>query len=323
MSTPSNGEASCANDDTLVRHGARGGGGLGLARRWWSGVRPNTVIIMLIAGVAVFGTVVAALQIDANTRAARASRAAQAEVPVGVADRCERSVRAVARPGHRARAGWKLGRLDMLALRRANTVAEGTQPDTYRAEAQRLAAAVEVLTGQSDVFEAPYYNAGSRLWPDLNRYWFEQVAAPRLLAGEQQAVQTEIGQAWGSKSNAYQTVITLVAVTLFLYGLALTVEGGLKWGFAVLGTANLSFIVLWTLLTMLRPVPQVAGDALQAYVDGYIDAANALQTGIPVTARSGTRACRQCHSQLELRRPTAPGLCGSAHRTRRCIHGQR
>jgi len=114
-------------------------------------------------------------------------------------------------------------------------------------------------------------------WPDLNRFWYDRLVAPRVLATEKQAAESEIGQAWNSKSNAYQTVITLVAVTLFLYGLALTVESHLKWGFFALGSANLAFITAWTALTVVRPVPHIPEAALQAYVDGYIEASSALQ----------------------------------------------
>jgi tetratricopeptide (TPR) repeat protein len=239
-------------------------------------IEANHIIVMLIAGVAVFGTVVAALQTHANARAARAVRTAQSQ-----------SILLLKADTHGlfdltytldvVRTWWELQRLTMLAGRRASESVEAAEAQAFEMEAQRLAAAVEGLLGQSDVFAEPYYDAVVRPWPDLNRFWYERLLAPRVLAAEQQAAESAIGQAWNSKSNAYQTVITLVAVTLFLYGLALTVESHLKWGFFALGSANMAFITAWTVLTVVRPVPQIPEAALRAYVDGYIEASNALQ----------------------------------------------
>lgn len=274
MHEPSPGVPPDAADDTRVRPGVRRPLDRTSRRRW--PIESNHIIVMLIAAVAVFGTVVAALQTHASANSARAVRTAQSQsllllkTDVGGLFELTYTLGVV-------RTWWELGRLDMLAMRRADESVEDAEMGAYELEAQRLAAASERLISQSDVFDAPYFDPRTGYWPDLNRYWYDRLVAPRLLATEQQAAQSEIGRAWGSKSNAYQTVITLIAVTLFLYGLALTLESHLKWGFVALGSGNLAFITAWTVLTVLRPVPQIPDAALQAYVDGYIEAANALQ----------------------------------------------
>lgn len=236
----------------------------------------NHLIIMLTAGVAVFATVVAALQTDANIRANQANRESQAQALRALQD----NVSDLFEMGYDlqvARLWWSQQRMLLSANLLANTELEPDQTAWYLEEAQRLESASQLLTDQSDLFTPPYFDAVTGLWPDLNRYWYEQVVAPQMLASEHQSVQMELGRAWGQKSNAYQTIITLVAVTLFLYGLALTVERYLKWGFLALGSANLSFIFVWTVLTAVQPIPLVNPQALQAYVAGRIKAIYALQ----------------------------------------------
>jgi tetratricopeptide (TPR) repeat protein len=226
--------------------------------------------------VAVFGTIVAALQTHANANAVRAVRSAQAHSLLLLKTDVNGLFELTYHLGV-VRTWWELGRLDMLAMRRAEESVDDTEVSRLELESERLASASETLIGQSEVFSPPYFDPGSGYWPDLNRYWYDHLVAPRLLAAEQQSVQSEIAQAWSSKGNAYQTVITLIAVTLFLYGLALTLERYLKWGFVALGSGNMGFIAIWTMLTVLLPVPQISADVLQAYVDGYIEAATALQ----------------------------------------------
>jgi len=231
---------------------------------------------MLIAGAAVFGTIVAALQTDANMRASQANREAQAQALQAL----QLDVSNLFEVGYDlqiARTWWEQQHLALTARMMANMELDPTQAARYSQEAKRLIEASKMLADQSDLFVSPYFDTVTGLWPDVNRYWFEQVVAPRLLLGEQQAVQMGLARAWGQKSNAYQTIITLVAVTLFLYGLALTVERYLKWGFMALGSTNLSFIIVWTGLTFVQPLPHVVPEALEAYVAGHVKAIYALQ----------------------------------------------
>ncbi|PWH13706.1 MAG: hypothetical protein DDG58_13600 [Ardenticatenia bacterium] len=239
----------------------------------------NHLIIMLTAGVAVFATIVAALQTDANIRASQANREAQAQalrtLQSNVSDLFE-----VGYDLQVVRLWWSQQRLALSAKLLASTEEDPDRSAWYLQELQRLASTSKLLTDQSNLFTSPYFDVVTGLWPDLNRYWYEQVVAPQMLASEHQSVQMELGRAWGQKGNAYQTIITLVAVTLFLYGLALTVERYLKWGFLALGSANLSFILVWTVLTAIQPIPHVAPQALEAYVAGHIKAIYALQEEI-------------------------------------------
>ena len=264
------------------------------ARAAWN---PNHLIIMLIAGVAVFGAMVAALQTNAYMHASQANREAQAQALRAL----QSDVSNLFEVGYDlqvARIWWQQQRLALTARLLANVETDPAQAAWYSQEARRLVDASKLLTDQSDLFTPPYFNAATGLWPDLNRYWYEQVVAPQLLAGEEQSVQMELGRAWGQKSNAYQTIITLVAVTLFLYGLALTVERYLKWGFVALGSANLSFIVVWTVLTAIQPIPQIAPQALQAYVVGHIKAIYALQEELQSRHRSAPDKADQAIADL-------------------------
>ncbi len=123
------------------------------------------------------------------------------------------------------------------------------------------------------MFRAPYLlgNSGE---PDLNAYWIDAVVIPQEKVAEERAAYSEISRAWSNKTNAYQMMITLISVTLFLFGLGLTLERWLKGLFTLMGTLSLSGIVIWAFLTVIRPVPVYSQESIDAYVEGYRELIN-------------------------------------------------
>jgi tetratricopeptide (TPR) repeat protein len=271
MAGQPDGPSICADDSTLVRAPGRPLSGGCLSRHTLPLAlrieHPNHLIVMLIAGVAVFGAIVAALQMDANARAAEAGRRAQEQALLAVQD----DVVHWFDFGHDevvVRSWRDMLALGFLARLRELDLSDDVLVRAQRREAQRSSVVSESLTEHSALLKPPYFDASSAVSPDQMRYLYDTVMAPRVTAGEEQAAQARVGQAWGSKSNAHQTIMTLVSVTLFLYGLALTLKGRLKLGFVGLGSLNCAGIMLWAALTGFQPVPQVNHEAIRAYVTG-------------------------------------------------------
>jgi tetratricopeptide (TPR) repeat protein len=264
--------AAAENEDTITAPAARP------APRWLSKLprpeNPNHVIIMLTAVVAVFGTVIAFLQVDANARSAETGRDGQKQAILAL----QSQVNGTLGYGYEARTyrAWlELTNLAGLDSRLEQKAPDPAQVNALHQEAQRMLTAAQSLADHSQLLpDDP--NARQRGQIDPYQYQLDTVIAPNLLASEEREAYGEVSGAWGAKGNAYRAIITLTAATLFLYGLALVVEGWLKWGFVGLGTLNVGAISLWALITLLQPVPRVSHDAIRAYVTGFTNTAYAL-----------------------------------------------
>jgi tetratricopeptide (TPR) repeat protein len=216
----------------------------------------NKVIVMLIAAVTVFAACVTFLQINASAQSDRYNR----EIQVGSVLALQSGIQGQLDYAHELdlfRTYRELSALSDLALLQSEAAASG-----------RFLAAADALKLQSQMLPSPdYFDESTGSAYTLN-YYVDKVYIPTLRAVETQTASQLTGQAWSQKGNAYQVVITLTAVTLFLYGLALTLEGCLKWGFVGLGTANTLIVLLWVIVTMLRPIPRIDPATIEAYVTG-------------------------------------------------------
>ena len=129
--------SSCGTQSACSR---KGGGRLGIRLPGFLRVeKPNNWIVMLIAGVTVFGAVVVALQTDANARAIQSVRQAQVQSLVGL----QNDVSSQFELGYDLgvyRTWLELFRLSSLAQLRAVGVSEPTELALLRQEAQRMVA---------------------------------------------------------------------------------------------------------------------------------------------------------------------------------------
>ncbi len=90
--------------------------------------------------------------------------------------------------------------------------------------AEELQAEAETIKQQSLLLTDPRYApADEQSFPDLERFAADsQKTSLELLKKQNEAA--DAAQFWGNKGDAYVTILTLLAITLFLYGLALIME---------------------------------------------------------------------------------------------------
>jgi tetratricopeptide (TPR) repeat protein len=105
-------------------------------------------------------------------------------------------------------------------------------------------------------------------WANVDAYHVDTnlVETTRLL--EKRAFAIERASVWNGKSDGYVTVLTVLAVALFLYGLSTTMKGGLRYVFGVAGTILISLAVAGTVNLTLRPIVTVPDEAIAAYAEG-------------------------------------------------------
>jgi len=121
----------------------------------------------------------------------------------------------------------------------------------YQHEAGRLEAMREALRPHSILLSDPRYapedDSGI---PDLQR-WADDGMAPILELLAQQNASVDVRDAWGAKADNYVSVITILAVALFLYGLSLVTQRRVRLLFAVVGVVLAVVCTGWTVATLL------------------------------------------------------------------------
>ena len=85
---------------------------------------------------------------------------------------------------------------------------------------------------------------------------------------ERSAAWFAVKQAWDEKANTYVVHLTILAVALFLLGLATTISGRARWVFVVAGLLITLIALVWVVVVFITPVPQLPDSAIDAYARG-------------------------------------------------------
>lgn len=136
--------------------------------------------------------------------------------------------------------------------------------------AERAQQVVDIIAPLSPLMdeEGPYYDPETRE-ADIYLYHADINVFTTTLLAEQRAFVAANADAWNGKADGYITVLTLLAVTIFLYSLSTTIKGNLRFLLAIVGTLLLVVALAQILWFTLSPVPEVPYEAIEAYARGY------------------------------------------------------
>lgn len=113
----------------------------------------------------------------------------------------------------------------------------------------------------------------SALADDQSALFEVQVEARRLTL--ENATVVEQRTTWNARASQYETVLTVLAVALFLVGFTLVVSRKLRPPFALPGLLLALFCLGWALHIYNKPIPDVPGGAIDATAEGEADFDNA------------------------------------------------
>src|SRR5207249_12158298 len=111
----------------------------------------------------------------------------------------------------------------------------------YAAEAERWATVKSKLTPISPLLYDPRYDKDAD--PNFPNRFDSERAVSNDVASLRQAAASESAEKWGSKADRYVAIITLLAVSLFLLGMSLTIGGRVR----LLFVAPAAFVAVWCL----------------------------------------------------------------------------
>lgn len=215
--------------------------------------RGKNLVVILTVATTVLVAVTAGLQAEANLRANGANRTSQFYA-IKIAGELQR----VGLQGN-----YDMGiftstfqdRMESSVLELAALKME-SQGNADAAKSARQQAAV--AKARADSYEAAsilytdsrYKPATPDEVPDVSRYLTDLNASAQDLLAKQNAASDEYNK-YSVKSDAYTGVLTVLAITLFLFGLAQAVTSGLRRLFTLFGVLGVVSALLWGLMLQL------------------------------------------------------------------------
>ena len=219
--------------------------------------RSENLVAFLIATVAVLAAVITFLQTYSSGKGDEADRASTQFALQAMQVRTGGETR-VSHEWQGAYQTWY--ELDLQALA-ADLAGDKAAADRFRLVRDRIA-------GLSPILSSKYFDPASGETPDYYGYQADTYIVDSTRLSEKFAAYNEIGDAWDDRSKAFIVNLTLLAVSLALFGLSTTISGFMRTAFIVLGSVISLVVLAWAFVVMLRPLPALPDTAIEAYSQG-------------------------------------------------------
>lgn len=212
---------------------------------------------ILIALVTILTAIVGYLQNDAGSLDDRANRQAQEYAFQAMGQRISGAAQAGYARGDAYRTWSELNTLALAAENGGDPMAA----ERYRAVAERMTQLSPLLSDKA------YFDPASGE-PNVAKYEADTYLIEVTALAERSAAWFAVKQAWDEKANTYVVHLTILAVALFLLGLATTISGRARWIFMVAGVVIALIAMVWTVNVYLTPVERISDPAIDAYAQG-------------------------------------------------------
>ncbi|HZQ09095.1 MAG TPA: tetratricopeptide repeat protein, partial [Anaerolineae bacterium] len=118
---------------------------------------------------------------------------------------------------------------------------------------------------------------GFRTETDFGKYEADTYIVSARLADEHRSNFAQISSGWNAKSDSYVAILAILAISLFLFALAGTLGGIVRWLFIVVGLGIGTVALIWMGLTIIIPIHGIPEEALQKVAEGTGYAAQATE----------------------------------------------
>ena len=223
--------------------------------------RFNTIAVILISIVTVISAITAFLQNDAANRQSVAVRDMQRYA----ATQLSAALQSQQQENYDL---FVYQTWSGLARERALLLRSDVITDTTRSA--QLAELLKLTAGFSPLLQTPYLSDPIEGSLDLAQYYAEKEYDPTYWR-QQRTAATLLNDVWNTKSATYVSVLTLLAVALFLFGIAATIGGRLRGSFVALGILIALAATGWLVVTFISPAALRSDAAMQAMARGHVD----------------------------------------------------
>jgi len=116
----------------------------------------------------------------------------------------------------------------------------------------------------------PEYFSKSNGFPDTYKFESDTYLVESTRLSETYLAEADLGNVTDNTADALTVQITLLTVTLSLYGLSMALSGRVRWLFVTVGSSIVVFCMLWLGWSMLELWirPEVNSQAINAYAEG-------------------------------------------------------
>ena len=107
-------------------------------------------------------------------------------------------------------------------------------------------------------------------WPESSKYESDSYLVESTRLSETYLAESDLGNFTDNTADALIVQITLLTVSLSLYGLSMALKGRTRWLFIIVGSGIVMICVLWLGWSMLELLvrPEVNHQAIQSYAEG-------------------------------------------------------
>jgi tetratricopeptide (TPR) repeat protein len=219
--------------------------------------RFKRLVAILIASVTVLAAIVTFLQSNAGAQAAQAGRDAQRFAIQAMGRKTGGQAR-VSYDWQGAFQAW--AELNDLALL-ADTTRDDPAAVRYRAVRDRM-------IDLSPLLGERYFDAGSGNWPDVPAYEADTYLVETTELSERYAASAARQNAWSDRAGVHIVQLTLLAVSLALFGLSTTLSAASRRLFIAAGAGVVVVTLVWLIAVAAQPIPALADHAIEAYARG-------------------------------------------------------
>ncbi|GAB4499043.1 MAG: hypothetical protein OHK003_13460 [Anaerolineales bacterium] len=142
------------------------------------------------------------------------------------------------------------------------------QSGDKKAEERYLALQKSIIP-LSKLLGPDYFNPSDG-WPDSYRYEADEYLVESTRLSETYLAESALGNFTDNTADALIVQITLLTVSLSLYGLSMALKGRIRWLFIIVGSGIVALCMLWLSWSLLELFirPEVDAEAIQAYSEG-------------------------------------------------------
>jgi tetratricopeptide (TPR) repeat protein len=134
----------------------------------------------------------------------------------------------------------------------------------------RYEALQEQILPLSKLLGPQYFDASSFDFPNLSKFEADSYLVESTRLSETYLAESELGNDMDETSESLIVQLTLLTVSLSLYGLSLALKGRVRWLFVAVGSGIVGFCVIWMSWSLVELVgrPEVNQNAITAYAEG-------------------------------------------------------
>lgn len=138
------------------------------------------------------------------------------------------------------------------------------------AAAERYRQLKDKIAALSPMLSRDYFDPSVSSYPDIYKYQSDAYYVEATRLNEEYAAESEVGRVTDDIADSFIVQITLLTVTLSLYGLSITLKGLVRWLFVIVGSAIVGICLFWMgwELILLATRPAVSMPAINAYAEG-------------------------------------------------------